>query len=168
MPLCDTLLRCAEEPALFRVLWSGETLEEVRRTLEKFGYSRRQARRRLRAMESAFPEVTVHLSPRGFKSVPPLPDPNDRHVLAAALRKRAHAIITLNRRHFPRLVLAPLGIAVYSPDELLKFLLRNNRQRMLKILDAQAEAIEQSLSSVLQRLRPGLPEFVTEVEREPE
>jgi|HubBroStandDraft_2_1064218.scaffolds.fasta_scaffold2405357_1 hypothetical protein len=33
MPLCETLLCCAEEPALFRALWSDETLEEVSRTI---------------------------------------------------------------------------------------------------------------------------------------
>ena len=43
MPLCDTLLRCAEDPALFRVLWSEQILEEVKRTLlQKFGYTAKQ------------------------------------------------------------------------------------------------------------------------------
>jgi hypothetical protein len=32
MPLCDTLLRCAEDPGLFRALWSEQILEEVKRT----------------------------------------------------------------------------------------------------------------------------------------
>ena len=44
MPLCDTLLRCAEEYALFRPLWSAETLVEVRRDLKKFGCSASQNR----------------------------------------------------------------------------------------------------------------------------
>ena len=39
MPLCDTLLRCAEEPALFRPVWSENILTEVQSTLlEKFDY----------------------------------------------------------------------------------------------------------------------------------
>ena len=43
MPLGDTLLRCAEDPALFRVLWSEQILEEVKRTLlQKFGYTAKQ------------------------------------------------------------------------------------------------------------------------------
>ncbi len=38
MPLCDTLLRSAEEPSFFRIVWSEEILNEVRKGLlsEKF------------------------------------------------------------------------------------------------------------------------------------
>ena len=51
MPLGDTLLRCAEDPALFRALWSE--LEEVKRTLlQKFGYTAKQVDYRLRVMHS--------------------------------------------------------------------------------------------------------------------
>jgi len=33
MPLCDTLLRLAEEPAHFCIAWSDQILSEVRRAL---------------------------------------------------------------------------------------------------------------------------------------
>jgi hypothetical protein len=41
MPLCDTMLRSAEEPSFFRIVWSEEVLNEVRRGLvgENFGYN---------------------------------------------------------------------------------------------------------------------------------
>jgi hypothetical protein len=45
-----------------------------------------------------------------------LPDPNDRHVLAAAIRGRADVIVTLNIRDFPGHVLAPYGIVAQHPD----------------------------------------------------
>jgi len=35
MPLCDTLLRLAEEPAMYRPMWSEEILQEVGAALEK-------------------------------------------------------------------------------------------------------------------------------------
>lgn len=61
------------------------------------------------AMEDAIPDCLVsgyeHLI-EGLK----LPDPDDRHVLAAA-------IVTWNERDFPREVLDPFGIEVQTPDE---------------------------------------------------
>lgn len=96
MPLCDTLLRCAEEPALFRAVWSSETLVEVTRTLLKFGYSSQQAESRLRRMQEAFPEAEVHVPPNLLYGTPELPDLSDRHVVAAAIHERAHVIVTTN------------------------------------------------------------------------
>jgi predicted nucleic acid-binding protein len=48
-----------------------------------------------------------------------LPDPNDRHVLAAAIRGRADVIVTKNLAHFPAKTLATYGIDVQHPDEFL-------------------------------------------------
>lgn len=45
-----------------------------------------------------------------------LPDPNDRHVLAAALAGHADCIVTANLSDFPSIVTAPLGIEVIHPD----------------------------------------------------
>jgi len=59
MPLCDTLLRRAEEPALFRALRSEESLEEVNRTLQKFGYTENQAGHRLQTVREAFSGTSV-------------------------------------------------------------------------------------------------------------
>jgi hypothetical protein len=47
MPLCDLLLRLAEEPAFFVPRWSADILREVSSTLRKFGYSDAQVERRL-------------------------------------------------------------------------------------------------------------------------
>ncbi|HJT77420.1 MAG TPA: PIN domain-containing protein, partial [Gemmataceae bacterium] len=52
-----------------------------------------------------------------------LPDPNDRHVLAAALACVADMIVTFNTRDFPPEVLGPFGIVAASPDELVRALL---------------------------------------------
>ena len=43
MPLCDTLLRLAEDPSMYRPLWSDQILQEVGIALEKkLGYSTAQ------------------------------------------------------------------------------------------------------------------------------
>jgi len=48
-----------------------------------------------------------------------LPDPNDRHVLAAAIHCKAGAIITSNLKDFPEDSLAPYNIEALHPDEFI-------------------------------------------------
>jgi hypothetical protein len=81
MPLCDTLLRCAEDPALFRALWS--------------------------MMREAFPEACVSVPPALLGAVPEIPDEADKHVVAAAIHEGAQVIVTSNLKHFPQEMLAP-------------------------------------------------------------
>lgn len=161
MPLCDTLLRCAEEPALFRVLWSEAILEEVSRTLHcRFGYTTEQAARRLRKMKEAFPEACVSVPQNLLSAVPDIPDPNDRHVVAAAIQENAHVIVTANLRHFPQEVLKPHGILVHSPDDFMVHQFHLKPERVLDILDTQASGIGRQREDILKRLNPGLPQFV--------
>jgi len=51
-----------------------------------------------------------------------LPDPDDRHVLAAAIHCNAGVIVTLNVRDFPDDVVGAYGISVQHPDEFLSHL----------------------------------------------
>jgi len=46
-----------------------------------------------------------------------LPDPNDRHVLAAAIKSSAQVIVTTNLRHFPEAELRRWNIEAKSPDD---------------------------------------------------
>ncbi len=48
-----------------------------------------------------------------------LPDPNDRHVLAAAIVGRCDVIVTRNLQDFPDEALAPFSIEAQHPDEFL-------------------------------------------------
>ncbi len=52
-----------------------------------------------------------------------LPDPNDRHVLAAAMRGRADVIVTMKLKDFPVEIIEPLGIEAQHPDEFILHLL---------------------------------------------
>mgnify|MGYP000152492899 FL=1 len=56
----------------------------------------------------------------GYESLIPslnLPDPDDRHVLAAAIVGRCDAIVTQNLKDFPPEVLALFGIETQHPDD---------------------------------------------------
>ncbi len=117
MPVCDTLLRLATEPALFQVRWSEEILSEVARYLHR-KYQAHQVERRLRTMRESFPEAMVD----GFQHIAPtfaLRDPKDWHVMAAAIVGGANILITANLRHFPAPELQRVGVLVQHPDEFL-------------------------------------------------
>jgi hypothetical protein len=52
-----------------------------------------------------------------------LPDPDDRHVLAAATRCQAGVIVTFNLDDFPNDILGQFGIEAQHPDEFIGHLL---------------------------------------------
>ncbi|WP_288831393.1 PIN domain-containing protein [uncultured Corynebacterium sp.] len=85
--LADTLLRLAEI-GLYRPLWSDRILDEVTAAIESVHPDLKgggKARARARTMDAAFEDASV----TGWEdliSAITLPDPNDRHVVAAALR----------------------------------------------------------------------------------
>ena len=73
----------------------------------------------------------------GYKNLIPtlvLPDPNDRHVLAAAIVAEADAIITWNLRDFPKSSLTEFGIGILTPDQLVRDLLRENRDLVIRAM----------------------------------
>ena len=66
-----------------------------------------------------------------------LPDPGDRHVLAAAIHSRSKFIITFNLRDFPEEALAPYDILAQHPDDFILDLLDLNWQTVCKAAEKQ-------------------------------
>jgi predicted nucleic acid-binding protein len=114
--LRDVLLSLADAD-LYSAKWSVHIRDEWTRSLllDRPGMGV-QIAAAAQAMEDAIPDCLVsgyeHLI-EGLK----LPDPDDRHVLAAAITGHADAIVTWNEKDFPREVLDPFGIEVQTPDE---------------------------------------------------
>jgi predicted nucleic acid-binding protein len=117
MPLCDTLLRLAEDRAFYIPKWSADILRELRSTLQRMGYTQAQAGQRITAMQSAFEDANV--ADYECLAASMTNDPKDRHVLAAAVRCGAHAIVTDNVRHFPLASVKPYDLDVLTPDDFL-------------------------------------------------
>jgi hypothetical protein len=67
MPVADTLLRLADEPAFYTPRWSSDILKELKTTLHKFGYTEPQIEHRIDQMQSAFPGALVE----GYKRLLP-------------------------------------------------------------------------------------------------
>jgi hypothetical protein len=58
----------------------------------------------------------------GYENLIPkltLPDENDRHVLAAAIRGKAQVIVTMNLKDFPAEVLQKYDMEAQHPDEFI-------------------------------------------------
>ncbi len=53
--------------------------------------------------------------------LPLTPDPDDEHVIAAALAGHADCIVTSNLKHFPATILNPLGIEAIHPDDFIVY-----------------------------------------------
>jgi len=155
MPLCDTLLRLAEDPAFYIPKWSDDILRELRSTLQRMGYTPTQAGRRITAMENAFEDAKV----TGYECLiaSMTNDPKDRHVSAAAVHCGARAIVTANVKHFPRESLKPFRIAVLSPDDFLVRQFHLNRELLAEKMVAQAAARGMSLADLLARLSKWAP-----------
>jgi hypothetical protein len=158
MPLCDTLLRLAEDPAFYIPKWSDVILRELQSTLQRMGYTLVQASRRITAMETSFEGAKV----TGYECLVAsmTNDPKDRHVLAAAVLCGAHAIVTDNVKHFPPESVKPYDLDVQTPDDFLTQQFHLNQDLMRERIAAQAVARGVSLDNLLTRLANWAPTTV--------
>ena len=154
---------------LFRARWSADVHEEwIESLLRKRPDLSREKLDRTRAlMDEHAPDALV----TGYHDLIPglhLPDPHDRHVLAAAICGRADVIVTMNLKDFPAVALAPYGIEAQHPDEFILHLLslapgrvaaaaqdhRNSLKNPPKTIDEYLAALEaQVLTQTVSALR---------------
>jgi predicted nucleic acid-binding protein len=158
----DLLIRIAQA-GLVQAKWTDTILDEV---FDNLGENRtdldpaKLARTRT-LMAGAIREVLVV----GYQ--PPietldLPDRNDRHVLAAAIRSRAKLIVTNNLRDFPAAALAQWDVEAVSADAFVRAQIDLDRDdvyaAVTRIADSWRSATG-TLDDVLDRLqRDGLAE----------
>ncbi|NTW41622.1 MAG: PIN domain-containing protein, partial [Cellulomonadaceae bacterium] len=118
--LADTLLGAAEA-GLNRPLWSARILAEVRsavlRVHPELDASRVDAR--LHAMNAAFEDALVQDWEPLVNGIVLGGDLDDRHVVAAAVRGGAEAVVTANLGDFPEPAMAALGLHAVSADDFL-------------------------------------------------
>ena len=112
--VCDLFLRLAENPRLYLPNWSEEILAETRHThVGTLNWKEPIADSFQRVLREQFPEAMV----TGWEKYVPIcqNDAKDRHVLAAAIERKAEVIVTFNLRHFPRAILEPFGVSAVHP-----------------------------------------------------
>jgi hypothetical protein len=93
-----------------------------------------------------------------------LPDPGDRHVLAAAIIGRADVIVTCNLRDFPTNVLTRYGIDAQHPDIFIRHVLDLNEVACIATVRTLRAAMLKPSMTATEYLdllsRQGLPETV--------
>lgn len=114
----NLLLRLAEV-GLFRPKWSDRILGELRRACLGRGQRADYIERVVREMRRSFPEAGISSFEHYEFAFDALPDADDRHVVAAAIKCNAATIVTWNLRDFPESSLAPLGTQAIAPDDFI-------------------------------------------------
>ena len=106
---------------LFKAHWTDQIHEEWIGALLREGKFTREKLERVRnLMDSHVRDAKV----TGYEPMVEtleLPDPDDRHVLAAAIRCNADAIVTFNLKDFPQDYLASYHIDVLHPDDFVYY-----------------------------------------------
>lgn len=119
-PLRDLLMQLAVSD-LFRARWTARIHDEWMRNLlaKRPDLSRERLERTRERMDASVPDCLVS-GYEGSETQLELPDPDDRHVLAAAILCHAGTIVTYNLKDFPAAVLAPRGITAQHPDKFIE------------------------------------------------
>lgn len=110
--------------------------------------SKEEIEKRINNVNLAFPDAHVKNYESLIETLT-LPDPKDRHVLAAAIKTNANLIVTNNLKDFPVDYLSGFGLMVKNPDDFATDLIDLNYER----------AVQAFRALVLNRRKPNLDEY---------
>ena len=166
--LRDVLMWLSHE-SVYNARFTDDIHDEWTRNvlLNNTGVTPAQVARTRRLMNSFDADALV----TGYSHLIPtlhLPDPDDRHVLAAAIYAGVSTIVTFNLRDFPDVVLSDYAITAMPPDDFLCLLFAQKRDAVLDRLRRHRESLSRPARTpdeyllALQKSR--LPQFAARVE----
>lgn len=118
--LIRNMILSLAEAGIFRPRWSTATInDEFARVFERLYPNQAGIALKQRdAILTAFPEGIAEVEECIVKGLS-LPDPDDRHVLAAAIKTKASLIVTSNLKDFPLECLAQHEVEAISADDFI-------------------------------------------------
>lgn len=147
-PLRDFLMWLALS-GRFRARWTKEIHCEWKRNLLKnrTDLTMEQLDRTSDLMDQAIPEACV-IDYEDLVTGLTLPDRDDRHVLAAAIRCGAGVIVTFNLKDFPDVLLAPFGIEAQHPDEFVENLFHLDLSAVVAAAQRQRQQLKNPVMDI--------------------
>ena len=141
-PLRDLLVRLART-GLFRARWTDAIHDEwIRSVLEdRPDLSAAQLARTRQLMNAAVRDCLITGYENRIDALS-LPDPDDCHVLAAAIEAQAHVIVTFNLRDFPATALQPYGLERQHPDDFILRVISLNPTVIRETVETHQQALK--------------------------
>jgi predicted nucleic acid-binding protein len=125
-PLRDLLMRLAATD-LFRAKWTEQIHQEwIESLLKNRPDLNREKLERTKELMNQHAGDCIVTDYESLINAIELPDVNDRHVLAAAIKANAAVIVTFNSKDFPEVALKPYAIELQDPDTFITHLLDLN------------------------------------------
>lgn len=116
---------------LYTPKWSSNIFSEWLNVMERKGVDKVEAIKRADVMNKAFPDALVE-NYEGLIENLILPDQDDRHVLAAAIKINANLIITNNLKDFPEEYLSSFGLKAKCADDFFTDIIDLNQELSVK------------------------------------
>jgi predicted nucleic acid-binding protein len=151
-PVRDLVVRLAQAEVV-RARWTTDIHEEWTRNVLRNNpqISRTRLERTRSLMDQAVRDCLV----TGYRDLIDslvLPDPDDRHVLAAAIQGDAETIVTFNLADFPRDVLSQYHIQAVHPDEFFSHLFDSAMDDFCLAAHLQRQGLKNPPKSVVEFL----------------
>lgn len=137
---------------LFTPLWSARILEEWARATAKLGDGYEDmARGEIALLKARWPNAETAYS-QDLEAGLHLPDPNDTHVLAAAIAGKADVLLTMNLKDFPTRTVSAHGVVRRDPDGMLREMFEENPQAVRQVAE-NVRRVAERLSGEAQDMR---------------